>query len=154
MADQIFVTRSSEETIARGRELGQELNAPVLLLLFGDLGAGKTTLAKGIIAGCGAAREEEIASPTFTLMHVFQKDCKVYHIDLFRLEGPQDLETLGLEDIFSESAIVLVEWADRLRLRTDWPTIRIRLDHLGEDARQITISDERSEQGRRHKESV
>ena len=110
-----------EETIERGREIGSELKAPVLILLSGDLGAGKTTLTKGIVSGLGAAEEDEVTSPTFTLVHKYERATRVYHVDLYRIGDFHDLETLGLEDVFSEQAVVIVEWPDRLTLRTDWP---------------------------------
>ena len=106
-------THSSDETIARGREIGAGLKPPVLVLLSGDLGAGKTTLTKGIAAGAGAAREDDVTSPTFTLVHKYEGTTRVYHVDLYRVGDHRDLETLGLEDIFSEKAIVIVEWPDR-----------------------------------------
>jgi tRNA threonylcarbamoyladenosine biosynthesis protein TsaE len=141
LADLEILTHSSEETIARGREIGARLKAPVLILLSGDLGAGKTTLTKGIAAGLGAAREEDITSPTFTLVHKYQGSARVYHVDIYRIEDLHDFETLGLEDIFSEQAVVIVEWPDRLKLRTDWPTVRIRLEHVAEDVRRILVSE-------------
>jgi tRNA threonylcarbamoyladenosine biosynthesis protein TsaE len=146
-----FVTHSSEETIAKGREIAGKLRPPVLVLLKGDLGSGKTTLTKGIISGLGAAREEEVTSPTFNLVHEFRihnlagnemspNPCKVYHVDLYRIESFHDLESLGLEDALSEKAIVIIEWPERFTFRTDWPTIEIRLDHAGGDSRRIAIS--------------
>ena len=147
-----FVTHSSEETIAIGREIAAKLRPPVLVLLKGDLGSGKTTLTKGIISGLGAAREEDVTSPTFNLVHEFRKPipkgselgpppCKVYHVDLYRIENFHDLESLGLEDALSEKAIVIIEWPERFTFRTDWPTIEIRLVHAGGDARRIAIAD-------------
>ena len=146
-----FITQSSEETIAKGREIAAKLQPPVLVLLKGDLGSGKTTLAKGIISGLGAAREEEVTSPTFNLVHEFSNpipagskgnphQCKVYHVDLYRIESFHDLESLGLEDALSEKAIVIIEWPDHFTFRTDWPTVEIRLDHAGGDSRRISIS--------------
>jgi len=135
------VTHSSEETIRRGRELGLELVRPVLVLLSGDLGAGKTTLTKGIVSGLGAAEEEEVTSPTFTLVHRYGRDARVYHVDLYRIEGARDLDTLGLEDLFAEPAVVIVEWAEKLTLRTDWPIVRVHLEHAGEDMRRISVTD-------------
>jgi tRNA threonylcarbamoyladenosine biosynthesis protein TsaE len=153
MAEVRRVTRSPEATTEFGRELAARLRAPVLLLLSGELGAGKTTLAKGIIGGLEAAREDDVTSPTFTLVHVFKRPVdglKVYHVDLYRISGFADLESLGLEDALGESAIMIVEWPDKLTLRTNWPVIRVHLEHvpLVEDAhgrsedecRQITIS--------------
>ena len=148
-ADEV-VTHSSEETIAKGREIASKLRPPVLVLLKGDLGSGKTTLAKGIISGLGAAKEEDVTSPTFNLVHEFRihdgagsemnsHPCKVYHVDLYRVENFHDLESLGLEDALSEKAIVIIEWPERFTLRTDWPTIEIRLDHAGGDSRRISI---------------
>lgn len=133
------VSRSAEETIARGRELASEMRAPLLVLLSGDLGAGKTTLAKGIISGLGVAREEDITSPTFTLVHTFTGPVKVYHVDLYRVSEVQEFDSLGLEDLFAESAVVLIEWPERMRLRTDWPVMRIDLAHVDEGSRKITV---------------
>lgn len=139
-ADREFLTHSSDETITRGREIGASLKAPVLILLSGELGAGKTTLTKGIVTGLGAAREEDVTSPTFTLVHKYQGNARVYHVDLYRISGFHDLETLGLEDLFSEQAVVIVEWPDRLTLRTDWPILRIDLEHVSDDERRIRIA--------------
>ena len=141
MSNREVVTHSSEETIRRGRELGLELVRPVLVLLSGDLGAGKTTLTKGIVSGLGAAEEEEVTSPTFTLVHRYGRDARVYHVDLYRIEGARDLDTLGLEDLFAEPAVVIVEWAEKLTLRTDWPIVRLHLEHAGEDMRRISVTD-------------
>ncbi len=141
MPSREFLTHSSEETIARGREIGQRLKPPVLVLLSGDLGAGKTTLTKGLASGLGAAEEDEVTSPTFTLVHKYERDSRVYHVDLYRIGDIRDLETLGLEDVFSEKAVVIVEWPDRLALRTDWPTVQIYLEHVSEDTRRIRITD-------------
>jgi len=135
-------SHSAEKTIELGRELAARLKPPVLVLLSGELGAGKTTLAKGIISGLGAAREEDVTSPTFTLVHVFRTPAsgvKVFHIDLYRIGDSHDLETLGLEDVFSEPAVVLVEWPDRLKLRSDWPVVRVRLAYGRDDQREIEI---------------
>ena len=141
MADREFLTHSSEETIERGREIGAQLKPPVLLLLTGDLGAGKTTLTKGIVSGLDAAEIDEVTSPTFTLVHKYERAARVYHVDLYRIGNVHDLETLGLEDVFSEHAVVIVEWPDRLALRTDWPVVRIQLEHVSEDTRRIRITD-------------
>jgi tRNA threonylcarbamoyladenosine biosynthesis protein TsaE len=141
VAEREILTRSSEETIAQGREIGARLTPPVLILLSGDLGAGKTTLTKGIAAGLGAAREDDVTSPTFTLVHKYEGSTRVYHVDLYRIEDLHDLETLGLEDIFAEQAVVIVEWPDRMKLRTDWPIVRIQLEHVAEDTRKILITE-------------
>ena len=136
-----FVSHSPEETIAFGRELAQRLAPPRLVLLSGDLGSGKTTLSKGIISGLGAASEEDVTSPTFTLVHVFHNHAKVYHVDLYRVEQFRDLETLGIEDVLSEPAVIIIEWAERFSLVSDWPRVLVRLEHLEGDARRITVSE-------------
>jgi len=122
-----------------GREFAKRLKAPVLVLLSGELGSGKTTLTKGVVSGLGAAGEDEVTSPTFTLVHVYGDAAKVYHADLYRIENFRDFETLGLEDVFAAPAIVILEWSERFPLPSPWPQIRLRLEHLGGDARRITI---------------
>lgn len=139
MAEEI-ITHSSEETTNWGRVLAKRLTAPVLVLLTGDLGSGKTTLTKGIVAGLGAANEDEVTSPTFTLVHVYGKAAKVYHADLYRIETFHDFETLGLEDVFGKPAIVILEWSERFPLQSPWPQVRIRLEHQGGDSRRICVS--------------
>jgi tRNA threonylcarbamoyladenosine biosynthesis protein TsaE len=134
-----IITHSSQETTDWGREFGEKLTAPVLVLLTGELGSGKTTLTKGIVAGLRAAREEEVTSPTFTLVHVYGNSAKVYHADLYRIESFHDFETLGLEDVFAKPAVVILEWSERFPLPSPWPQVRIRLEHLGGDARRISL---------------
>jgi tRNA threonylcarbamoyladenosine biosynthesis protein TsaE len=141
VAERAWVSRSEEETIRWGRELAARLVPPVLVLLTGELGAGKTTLAKGLVAGLGAAREEDVTSPTFTLVHLFHDHSKVYHVDLYRVTSARDFETLGLEDVLAEPAVVVVEWAEKFLLRSDWPVIRIRLEHVDEGSRRIVVED-------------
>lgn len=138
MAEEI-ITRSAEETTSWGREFAERLKAPILVLLSGDLGSGKTTLTKGIVAGLGAASEDEVTSPTFTLVHEYGKGKRVYHVDLYRIETFHDFETLGLEDLFSQPGVVILEWSERFPLKSPWPQVRLRLEHLGGDARRITL---------------
>jgi tRNA threonylcarbamoyladenosine biosynthesis protein TsaE len=133
------ITASAEETTAWGREFANKLVAPVLVLLTGDLGTGKTTLTKGLVAGLGVANEDEVTSPTFTLVHVYGKEKKVYHADLYRIETFHDFETLGMEDMFTQPGIAILEWSERFPLAAPWPQVRIRLEHLGQDQRRITV---------------
>ena len=108
-----FETHSEEETIEVGRIIARGLPKGSVVLLIGNLGAGKTTLAKGIISGLGAADPEEVASPTFTLIHEYGG--RVYHVDLYRLDTRQQVATLGLEEIFDRDAVVLIEWGEKFR---------------------------------------
>src|SRR5438046_5675316 len=109
MLEEEIVTHSPEETLAVGRRLAKELRPPCLVLLEGELGSGKTTLAKGVVAGLGAAQEEEVSSSTFTLIHEYGDRVRVYHVDLYRVEGSADLATMGLEELINQNAVVLVE---------------------------------------------
>ena len=157
---QDFLTRSPEETIELGRRLAQELKPPAVVLLIGDLGAGKTTLTKGLVAGLGAAAEEEVTSPTFTLVHEYggeriRKNSQaphVYHVDLYRIETPQEMTTLGLEDLISDRrGIVIVEWGEKMGagFRNPWPGSRLLEIHLqaaDEDIRRITICEREAAQ--------
>ena len=138
MSEEI-ITHTAEETIRWGREFSQRLKAPVLVLLTGELGTGKTTLTKGIVSGLGVANEDDVTSPTFTLVHVYGRPAEVYHADLYRIESLHDFETLGMEDMFTTSSVAILEWSERFPLRSPWPEIRVRLEHLGGDVRRITV---------------
>ncbi len=134
-----FITHSAEETTAWGREFAMRLNPPVLILLSGELGSGKTTLTKGIVSALGAAREEDVTSPTFTLLHTYGDAQPIFHGDLYRIENFHDFETLGMEDLFAKPGIVILEWSERFPLPSPWPEVRVRLEHLGGDSRRITV---------------
>jgi len=133
------VTRSAEETAEFGRELTKHVQPPCLILLEGELGSGKTTLVKGLVAGLGVAREEEVTSPSFTLVHEYGRERKVYHVDLFRIEGAQDLASLGLDDLFEENATVIIEWGERISDNAPRLQWRIRLEYVTSEERRITV---------------
>ncbi len=137
MKSRTYRTDSEEETIALGEQLAAELSAPCLVLLIGNLGAGKTTLAKGIVKGLGAASAEEVSSPTFTLIHEYSP--RVYHIDLYRIDRAQDLPALGLEELFDRNAVVLMEWGERFPEILANPHVEIRLEASGEESRLIEV---------------
>lgn len=133
------ITHSAEETTAWGREFASRLKPPALILLSGDLGSGKTTLTKGIVSALGAASEEDVTSPTFTLLHTYGETNPVFHGDLYRIESLHDFETLGMEDLFAKPAIVILEWSERFPIPSPWPFVRVRLEHLGGDTRRISV---------------
>ena len=138
----VFETHSDEETVALGRRIAATLPPRAIVLLIGNLGAGKTTLAKGIVAGLGAAAPDEVSSPTFTLIHEYGSAARanpVYHIDLYRLERPEELATLGLEEIFDREAVVLIEWGERFPQLLPHDRIEIRLTPLDADTRRIEV---------------
>src|SRR6202045_3249042 len=135
-----IATHSAEETIAFGRTLAELLTPPKLVLLRGDLGAGKTTLVKGIAAAFEAAAEEDVTSPTFTLVHEYRGPrANLYHIDLYRIDTPRELETLGLDDLRSDNSILLIEWGEKFPGLIEQPDFEIALERLGENERKIRI---------------
>lgn len=131
----MWTTHSEDETIAVGEAIAQNLPRKAAILLMGNLGAGKTTLVKGIVKGLGAASPDEVSSPTFTLIHEYAPN--VYHIDLYRLDRPEELRTLGLDEIFEREAVVLVEWGERFADQMPPDRIEIRLTATGENTRKI-----------------
>ena len=133
-----YRTSSDEETVELGRSLARTLPEKACVLLIGNLGAGKTTLAKGIIHGLGVADPSEVASPTYTVIHEYGEG-RVYHIDLYRLDTEKQIATLGLEDIFDREAIVLIEWGERFPALMPQQRIEIRLSAIEDSKRQITI---------------
>ncbi len=134
-------TQSAEETIAFGRTLAELLAPPKLVLLRGDLGAGKTTLVKGIAEAFHAALEEDVTSPTFTLIHEYHGPrATLYHIDLYRVDTQRQLETLGLDDLVAENSILLIEWGEKFpHLRRD-RDVEIALERVGENGRRIQLT--------------
>jgi tRNA threonylcarbamoyladenosine biosynthesis protein TsaE len=132
-----YRTATEDETIALGERLAHELPRRGVVLLIGNLGAGKTTLAKGIVRGRGAATAEEVSSPTFTLIHEYGN---VYHIDLYRLDEPKQVATLGLEELFDRDALVLVEWGERFPQLMPTPRTEIHLRALANEAREIEVT--------------
>jgi tRNA threonylcarbamoyladenosine biosynthesis protein TsaE len=125
MSVRTYTTESAEETLALGLELARSLPRRAVVLLIGNLGAGKTTLAKGIVAGLGVAPPEEVSSPTFALVQEYGSPTRVYHIDLYRLDSAEQTEALGLDEILDREAVVLVEWGERFPEL--WPSERIEI---------------------------
>jgi tRNA threonylcarbamoyladenosine biosynthesis protein TsaE len=143
------VTHSPEETLAFGRGLANLLQPPCAVLLEGELGSGKTTLTKGLVAGLGAAREEDVTSPTFTLVHEYANtsatlpgtEIRVYHVDLYRIERRSDIESLGLDELFNHRSTVIIEWGNKLPDEPPVPLFRIYLQALAdsESDRKIVV---------------
>jgi tRNA threonylcarbamoyladenosine biosynthesis protein TsaE len=136
-----ITTHSPEETIALGRTLAESLVPPKLVLLRGDLGAGKTTLVKGIAAAFDAAEEEDVTSPTFTLIHEYRgPKANLYHIDLYRIDTQRELETLGLDDLRTEpNSILLIEWGEKFPQFVRERDVEISFERNGENGRKITV---------------
>jgi tRNA threonylcarbamoyladenosine biosynthesis protein TsaE len=134
-----FRTASEEETLALGEKLARELPKRAVVLLIGNLGAGKTTIAKGIVKGLGAADPDEVSSPTFTLIHEYGEQPKVYHVDLYRLDRASEAAALGLDELFEREAVVLIEWGEKFPQLMPAERIEFRIE-VGEGSqRQITV---------------
>ncbi|HET7099775.1 MAG TPA: tRNA (adenosine(37)-N6)-threonylcarbamoyltransferase complex ATPase subunit type 1 TsaE [Terriglobia bacterium] len=133
------MTHSAEETIELGAKLARKLPQSCLLVLEGELGSGKTTLVKGIVSGLGVARQEEVTSPSFTLVHEYGAERKIYHADLYRVEGARAQATLGLEDLLEQEAMVIVEWGEKLMDQDVNAQVRIHMELLEGEDRRITI---------------
>jgi len=133
-----ITTHSESETAATGRRLAATLDAGDVVLLYGDLGAGKTAFVKGLAEGLGVAREE-VSSPTFTLVQEYRGGrLTLFHVDLYRLDDPRELDDLGLDEIADEG-VLAIEWAEKL-LRHDAHAIRVQIEHGDGDMRTITVS--------------
>ncbi|NIQ02643.1 MAG: tRNA (adenosine(37)-N6)-threonylcarbamoyltransferase complex ATPase subunit type 1 TsaE [Nitrospinaceae bacterium] len=140
-----IATHSREETLALGEQLGKHLRPGDVLLLFGDLGSGKTTLTQGIAYGLGFPKTEYIRSPSFTLINEYAGNLPIYHVDLYRIDSLEEIETLGLEEIFFGAGVTLVEWPEKLLRPSGTPgfgieeRIEIRIKIQGETTRTFTI---------------
>ena len=135
-----FTTTSPQETIALGKELAASLAPPKLVLLRGDLGAGKTTLVKGIAEGFEAASHNDVTSPTFTLIHEYHgPSATLYHIDLYRVDTQRELETLGLDDLMDERSVLLIEWGDKFERFERERDVEVALERTSENQRLIKL---------------
>ena len=135
------LTHSSVETIAFGRQLASQMSPPLIVLLRGDLGAGKTTLVKGIAEGFQAASAQDVTSPTFTLVHEYRSPrATLYHIDLYRIDTERELETLGLDDLLAPESILLIEWGEKFPRFVRDRNVEIVLERVGEDDRRIQVT--------------
>ena len=148
-----FVSNGPRETIEIGGEIARMLSSPTLLFLRGDLGAGKTTLVKGIAQALDAADPDEVTSPTFTLVHEYdgrqrvngkERDIKLYHIDLYRIQDERQLETIGFDELTTEEAILLVEWGEKFPNVVKRSNGEILIEHAGGDTRNITVTPTRA----------
>jgi tRNA threonylcarbamoyladenosine biosynthesis protein TsaE len=140
-----FKTENGADTIEVGRQLMKLIKPPQLLILRGELGTGKTTLVKGIAQALNAAEADEVTSPTFTLIHEYigtqdGKQVKLFHLDVYRLEGERQLETLGLDELLTPDALVLVEWGEKFKSIRKKSTGEIAISSAGGDARRITVT--------------
>jgi tRNA threonylcarbamoyladenosine biosynthesis protein TsaE len=141
MSAEEYITHSAEETIVLGRKLAQTLKHARMVILRGDLGAGKTTLVKGIAEGLHAASQEDVTSPTFTLIHEYRgPEVTLYHVDLYRIETERELATLGLDELFAEEGnLVVLEWGEKFPRLVKERDVEIAIERRGEQERKITV---------------
>jgi tRNA threonylcarbamoyladenosine biosynthesis protein TsaE len=133
-----FTTHSAEETTNLGRKLAAELKPGTIVLLRGDLGAGKTTLVKGIAEGFKAAEADRVTSPTFTLIHEYRgPQVTIFHIDLYRIDTPRELDTLALDDLMDANSILLIEWGEKFERFRRERDVEIAIEHRGGDERGV-----------------
>jgi tRNA threonylcarbamoyladenosine biosynthesis protein TsaE len=136
-----YLTHSADETIAVGRQLMGPLRPPKIVILTGDLGAGKTTIIKGIAEVFKAESQENVTSPTFTLVHEYRgPTVTIYHIDLYRVDSPRQLETLGIDDLRDERSLILLEWGEKFERFRNEADAEIRIERLGENDRKIIFT--------------
>jgi tRNA threonylcarbamoyladenosine biosynthesis protein TsaE len=135
-----YQTHSADETTDLGREIAAELKTGTIVLLRGDLGAGKTTMVKGIAEGFNAAQAEEVTSPTFTLIHEYRgPQVTLFHIDLYRIDTQRELDTLALDDLMTPQSILLIEWGEKFGRFAKERDVEIAIEHKGADERAIRI---------------
>ena len=135
------ITHSAEETMALGRKLAPTLKAARMVILRGDLGTGKTTLVKGIAEGLHAASQDDVTSPTFTLIHEYRgPEVNLFHVDLYRIDTPRELDTLGLDELFAEPGnLVLLEWGEKFPRFEKERDVEICLERQGDQERKIVV---------------
>ena len=137
-----YNTHSAEETVQLGRELSHVLGGARMVVLTGDLGAGKTTLVKGIAEGFEAASQDDVTSPTFTLIHEYRAlSMNLFHVDLYRIERPRELVTLGLDELFAEQGnLVLLEWGEKFARFVKECDTQIVIERTGVSERKIIVT--------------
>lgn len=134
-----MISHSENETFREGYDLGQKLRAGDLLCFFGDLGAGKTTFIKGVVAACTEVDGNAVVSPTYTYLNIYEGALPVYHFDLYRLKGVDDFLGLGFDEFFQREGVCCIEWSERIEALLIMPqVIKIEISHYGENLRQIT----------------
>jgi tRNA threonylcarbamoyladenosine biosynthesis protein TsaE len=133
------VSQSTDDTYRLGEQIGRLLSAGDIVCLYGELGAGKTVLTKGLAIGLGVARQETVRSPSFVLIHHYHGRVPVYHADLYRLGGPAEIADIGLRELLGADGVALIEWADKLDALLPSERLDICLEHQSEAIRLITV---------------
>lgn len=134
--EQVFISKSPEQTLSLGRCWGLTLLPPLVILLSGELGVGKTVLVRGLVVGLGIPEDEHISSPSFTLVNSYRGRCPVHHVDLYRLESLQDFNSIGLFELMEGETVTLIEWGERAR---PWIAngLEVEIEDLGQERRRL-----------------
>ena len=135
-----LTTHCLDETLSLGRNIGKMLNAGTIIALTGDLGSGKTSFVQGLAKGLDVSEKYYITSPTFTLVNEYPGRCRLFHIDLYRIEDPLELEELGFYEILTSDSVIAIEWADRMM--NDFPSgyIDMKFKMIDDESRMINIT--------------
>jgi tRNA threonylcarbamoyladenosine biosynthesis protein TsaE len=139
--NRLLISHSDNETLALGRELGQRLTCNSVVCFFGDLAAGKTTFIKGLVEGAAGYPQENVSSPTFVFLNIYQGQKVIYHFDLYRLQGIDEFLSMGFDEFFTADGICCIEWSERIESLLPPNCIRIMLKHMGDDTRHILIEE-------------
>jgi tRNA threonylcarbamoyladenosine biosynthesis protein TsaE len=134
------MSRNSADTEMLGEQVGRLLEAGDIVCLYGELGSGKTVLTKGMARGLGVTPERAVRSPSFVFIHRYQGRVPVYHADLYRLDGPMDLEDIGLHEFLGGDGVAVIEWADKLGASLPAERLDITIAHQKVETRMITIT--------------
>lgn len=138
--NQEFISHSAEETVEIGKSLAQQLLPPKVVVLRGELGAGKTTMVKGIAEALSAAEQQDVTSPTFTLVHEYRgPKVRLFHIDLYRIDTQRELETLALDDLLEDDSLLLIEWGEKFERFRQGCDVEINIAYASDDQRTIKV---------------
>jgi tRNA threonylcarbamoyladenosine biosynthesis protein TsaE len=134
-----YISSSPEETFLLGKRLGTSLPQDSVIALYGDLAAGKTTFVKGVTHGASGCHPDEVTSPTFVFLNIYEGGKTVYHFDLYRLTTPQDFLDMGFDEYFFSQGLCCVEWAENIENLLPSSTVSVSINHIEENKRRITI---------------
>jgi tRNA threonylcarbamoyladenosine biosynthesis protein TsaE len=132
-----YISRSEKDTLSIGQGLGHKAGPGAVFALFGELGSGKTVIAKGIARGLGV--KDEVTSASFTLLEIYSGRMPLYHFDLYRIESTAELDRLFFEEYWDGEGVSVIEWADRAGERLPEGSVTIRIENLNKTERKITI---------------
>ncbi len=135
-----YVSHSAQETFDLGLRLGQQMPVPIVICLFGELAAGKTTFIKGLVQGAAQLDPSIVQSPTFTYLHIYEGQKTIYHFDLYRLRDIDEFLSMGFDEYFDAEGICCIEWSERIAAYVPPDSLQLSFEHLEKDQRLITLT--------------